>query len=294
MKLITYRSGEALRPGAIVGDDVVDIGAIAGDRYPTVKSILAAGSDAIADLSTRATSAGADAVVGKLADVSLAPPVPDTGKIICIGLNYQAHADEGGRDVPAYPSLFAKFDGALVGPVDDIVVPPIDDPQLDYEGELAVVIGKRASQVSFDDALDHVAGLSVFNDVTSRRLQFETSQWILGKAIDGFGPMGPAVVTLDEISDVQNLQLRTRVNGNEVQSANTSTMIWPVAELIRIITQTITLEPGDIIATGTPAGVGFRRTPPLLLVDGDVVEIEIDEVGLIRNTVSDKGVSHAG
>lgn len=165
-------------------------------------------------------------------------------------------------------------------------LPPIEDPQVDYEGELAVVIGQRASQVSVEQALDYVAGVSVMNDLTARRLQYETSQWMLGKAIDAFGPMGPALVTLDEIDDIQNLDLRTRVNGTEVQSANTSTMIWSVAELLAIITETIALEPGDIIAAGTPAGIGYRRTPQLLLGGGDVVEIEIDGVGLIRNVIA--------
>lgn len=290
MKLISYHTTEGLRPGALVDGRIVDIARAAQGRqlvWGSIRDILAGGRSALADLAEILSAADESAIVGTLGEVRLAAPVPDAGKIICIGLNYKAHADEGGREIPPYPSLLAKWSNSLTGPFDDVAVPPIDDPRTDYEGELAVVIGTRCSAVAASDALDYVAGVSVFNDVTSRRLQFETSQWILGKAVDQFAPMGPALVTLDEIEDIQNLNLSTRVNGTEVQSANTETMIWSVAELIHIISETITLEPGDIIATGTPAGVGFRRTPPLLLQDGDVVEIELDQVGLIRNTISD-------
>jgi len=291
MRLVTYRSPEGLRPGVLVDGNVVDIRRLLDSRdstvgYHTVRELLAAGPEALAALQARIDGGIKDAVVGPLGEVDLTAPVPDAGKIICIGLNYRAHAAESHREVPDYPTLFAKWSNSLTGPKDPIPTPPLENLQLDYEGELAVIIGKRASRVSVEDALDHVAGVSVMNDLTSRRLQYETTQWTLGKAIDSFGPMGPALVTLDEIDDIQSLQLRTWVNGQEVQSANTSTMIWTVAQLISIITETITLEPGDIIASGTPAGIGFRREPQLLLGDGDTVEVEIDQIGRIVNTVS--------
>lgn len=290
MKLVTYYDNDIRRPGVLVERSVVDIATLPGlgdapTRYRSVRSILAAGPQLMLDVAAALDAHPSAAVVGDVATIRLAPPIPDAGKIICVGLNYRAHADEGGREVPDYPSLFAKFSNSLVGPHDLVPLPHIEDPQLDYEGELAVVIGKRASVVAADEALEFVGGISVMNDLTSRRLQYETTQWMLGKAIDNFGPMGPALVTLDEIGDVQNLLLRTRVNGQQVQSANTSTMIWTVAELISIISRTITLEPGDIIATGTPAGVGNRRKPPLFLHDGDVVEVEIERVGSIKNRI---------
>lgn len=289
MKLVTYHAETGPRPGALVNDTIVDIGRLRSadtpHRFQSVRTILAGGSQTLIELQRMLAERGQDAVVGGLSEIRLAPPVPDAGKIVCVGLNYKDHVDEVKREVPPYPTLFAKFANSLVGPYDSVRLPPIEDPRVDYEGELAVVIGKPASRVSVDEALNHVAGVTVLNDVTSRRLQNETTQWLLGKAVDDFAPTGPALVTLDEITDIQNLHLRTRVNGLEVQSANTSAMIWPVAELLAIITETIALEPGDIVATGTPAGIGARRTPPLFLSDGDVVEVDIEEVGTIRNTI---------
>ena len=289
MKLVSYHSAEGLRPGALVGDDVVDISHVVGDEAQPLRSIrelLEAGPQALAAVNRALGTAGSCHIVGKAADVRLGPPIADPGKIICIGLNYRAHAAESNREVPAYPTLFAKYSNSLVGPDDCVQVPPIEDPQVDFEGELAVVIGRPASRVNVADALDHVAGVSVFNDLTARRLQYVTTQWTNGKAVDNFGPMGPALVTLDELPDVQHLQLRTRVNGREVQSATTSSMIWTVAELIALITETLTLAPGDIIATGTPEGIGARRNPPLFLADGDVVEVDIEHVGTLRNRMA--------
>jgi 2-keto-4-pentenoate hydratase/2-oxohepta-3-ene-1,7-dioic acid hydratase in catechol pathway len=288
MKLVSYHSPEGLRPGALVDDEVVDISGLAAHEAQPLRSIrelLEAGPQAFAALSQALATAGSRHVVGKAADVRLGPPIADPGKIICVGLNYRAHAAESNREVPTHPTLFAKFANSLVGYKDCVHVPPIEDPQVDFEGELAVVIGRPASRVAAADALNYVAGVSVFNDLTARRLQYVTTQWTNGKAVDDFGPMGPALVTLDELPDVQQLQLRTHVNGREVQSANTSSMIWTVAELISLITATLTLAPGDIIATGTPEGIGARRNPPLFLSDGDVVEVAIEHVGTLQNRI---------
>lgn len=288
MKLVSYYTENTLRPGVLVDDDVVDIrGLTAGTEQPyhSVKDLLSAGPDALLTVSDLVASDDGAHLAGTRSRLRLGPCVPDPGKIICIGLNYRAHAAESGRELPETPTFFAKYSNSLIGPDDDIQVPPIEDPRVDFEGELAVVIGRTASRVTEADALDFVAGVSVFNDVTSRRLQYATTQWTNGKAIDDFGPLGPAVVTLDEIADVQNLELRTRVNGTEVQEANTKSMIWTVAELVSIISATIRLEPGDIIATGTPEGIGAKRNPPMYLKDGDVVEVEIDQVGLIENRI---------
>jgi 2-keto-4-pentenoate hydratase/2-oxohepta-3-ene-1,7-dioic acid hydratase in catechol pathway len=288
MRLVTFHADGELRPGILVDDKVVDVRRLVpaeDHRFRSVRRILDGGAEALEQLATALTDPAATYDALPLDQVHLASPITDPGKIICIGLNYKAHAEEAGRDIPDYPSIFAKWANSVTGPYDAIPVPPIDNPQMDYEGELGVVIGRRASQVKADAALDYVAGLLVVNDVTARRLQYETTQWTLGKAIDKFAPMGPALVTLDEIPDVQALQVTTRVNGEVRQSANTATMMWPVARLIEILTETIELLPGDIIATGTPAGIGAKRNPPMYLGPGDVVEVEIDSLGLVRNTI---------
>jgi acylpyruvate hydrolase len=219
-----------------------------------------------------------------LASVSLGPPIPDPEKILCMGLNYRDHAEESGLPLPKVPLFFAKFRNSLIGPADEIVLPAASE-QVDYEAELAVVIGRRCRDVPTEQALDCVAGAMAFNDVSARDLQLQVSQWTVGKAIDTFAPCGPALVLLDEISDLQALGIRARVNGQMLQDANTSLMVFGVAEAIAFLTSVMTLEPGDIIATGTPAGVGMARDPQVWLHDGDVVEIEIDGIGTLRNPV---------
>jgi 2-keto-4-pentenoate hydratase/2-oxohepta-3-ene-1,7-dioic acid hydratase in catechol pathway len=217
--------------------------------------------------------------------VRLGPPVPDPQKIICLGLNYRDHAKEAGLEPPSAPMFFAKFANSLIGPTDPIV-PPITTHQVDYEAELAVVIGRRARFVNATTALDYVAGAMAFNDVSARDLQMANNLWTGGKAIDTFGPCGPALVTLDELDDIQTVPVRTRVNGETVQDGNTADMIFRVAETIAFLTQIMTLEPGDIIATGTPAGVGNSRDPKLFLHAGDIVEVEIEGIGRLSNPVA--------
>jgi 2-keto-4-pentenoate hydratase/2-oxohepta-3-ene-1,7-dioic acid hydratase in catechol pathway len=216
----------------------------------------------------------------------LGPPVPDPPKIICLGLNYRDHAEEAGLTPPLAPMFFAKWANSLVGPTEPIV-PPATTDQVDYEAELAVVIGSRGRNIDVDRALEHVAGAMAFNDVSARDLQLANQLWTGGKAIDTFGPCGPALVLRDDIGDLQALAVRTRVNGETVQDGNTASMIFPVAETIAFLSQIMTLEPGDIIATGTPAGVGNSRDPKLFLHPGDVVEVEIEGIGTLRNPVAD-------
>jgi 2-keto-4-pentenoate hydratase/2-oxohepta-3-ene-1,7-dioic acid hydratase in catechol pathway len=284
MQIVSYRSGSELRAGATDGTSLVD--ASAAGAYPTsVRAILAAGQlEAFVADATRALGAGTGTI--PLASVRLGPPVPDPDKIICLGLNYRDHAAEASMQIPQAPVLFPKYRNALVGPQDDVVVPKVAVNALDYEVELAVVIGKRACEVSVADALGYVAGYSVFDDVSARDLQMQTSQWAPGKAIDTFAPMGPGIVPASEIGDPQTLELETRVNGTVMQHDSTANMIFPVAETIAFITSFMTLEPGDIIATGTPSGVGFARKPPVRLHAGDVVECEIARIGTIRNTIT--------
>jgi acylpyruvate hydrolase len=217
-----------------------------------------------------------------LAEVRLRAVVPRPAKIICVGLNYHAHVEETKRDLPDYPVLFTKFATSLTGPTDPICCPP-ESEAIDYEGELAVVIGERARRVDPSAALDAIAGYTVANDVTMRDYQYKTHQWLQGKAWDASTPLGPALVTADEVADPGALLLRTRVNEELVQESSTERLIFDVATLVSVISEFATLEPGDVILTGTPGGVGFRRDPQLLLGDGDVVSVEIEGIGRIEN-----------
>ena len=216
--------------------------------------------------------------------LELGPPVPDPDKILCLGVNYREHAAEAQQELPAIPMFFAKFRNSLIGPSSPILLPRVST-QIDYEGELAVIIGSRCKEVSEQEALQYVAGYSIMNDVSARDIQLQTSQWTAGKALDTFGPMGPGMVLASDIPDPQTLMLTTRVNGQVVQHESTANMIFSVATSIAFLSSLMTLEPGDIIATGTPSGVGFKRTPPLFLQEGDVVEVEIERIGSIRNPV---------
>ena len=219
-----------------------------------------------------------------LEEVRLGPPIVDPQKIICLGLNYRDHALEAGMAIPDSPVVFAKYANSLVGPVDEIVLPAASS-DVDYEAELAVVIGRQARHITSAQALDHLAGAMAFNDVSARDLQMSSSQWTLGKAIDTFGPCGPALVTLDEIADLQALSVETRLNGAVVQDGTTAEMIFPVADVVALLSSVMTLVPGDIIITGTPAGVGMGRRPPVSLKAGDTVEVEVEGLGALRNPV---------
>jgi acylpyruvate hydrolase len=289
MRLVSYASGAPgeWRAGVVVGDHVVDAEragvALANGAGPldTVRRVLGLG-DRLGELASAA--AASDEAVGALSDLRLGPPVPDPDKILCIGLNYRAHADETQIDAPAVPTAFAKFRNSLVGDGAAIVIPPAAH-EVDYEGELAVVIGRRCRRVRPGEALAAVAGVMALNDVSARDLQMQTPQWTAGKAVDTFSPCGPALVLLDEVDDLQDLRLTTRVNGQVVQDARTSQMIFGVAEIIAFLSSVMTLEPGDVIATGTPDGVGYTRDPPLFLQPGDRVVVDVEGVGTLHNVV---------
>jgi 2,4-didehydro-3-deoxy-L-rhamnonate hydrolase len=216
--------------------------------------------------------------------VTVVLPIERPGKIICVGLNYRDHAEEQGVPLPEAPLLFAKWGNTLIGSGEPIVIPPIVT-KCDYEAELGVVIGARAKDVSADDALDAVAGYLCVNDVSARDLQFADGQWTRGKSPDTFCPLGPALVSRDEVPDPQNLAMRAILNGETMQDSTTANMVFGVAELIAYITRTITLEPGDLIATGTPAGVGVFRDPPVFLQPGDEITVEIEGLGTLTNPV---------
>lgn len=220
----------------------------------------------------------------RLDDAELLAPIGRPDKFICIGLNYENHAKEAGIDIPGVPTFFVKLPNAIIGPEDGIPLPKVSS-RIDWEGELAVVVGRRCKDVAEDDAMGVVAGYTVTNDVTARDYQFKTSQWNLGKTFDGFAPLGPWITTLDEIADPQDLHLTTTVNDEVVQDARTSDLIFGVPALISFFSTLMTLEPGDVIATGTPSGIGAMMKPRRWLTAGDRVSIEIEHVGQLTNTV---------
>lgn len=296
MRLVTYKADEKWRAGILLEDKVLDARAAAkaaNIEFTEVevsnRALIQLGQDKLSQLEEAARelaeSNGPAAL--RVEAVLLGPPIPDPEKIICLGLNYLSHAREAGFKAPEVPILFAKYRNALTGPTSPILLPTTSE-QVDYEAELAVVIGKRCRNIPAVQAMDYVAGYMAVNDVSARDLQFRTGQWLSGKTLDTFAPCGPALV-INEISDPQNLNISTRLNAQTLQQANTRDMIFPVAETISYISQLMTLEPGDIIATGTPEGVGFKRNPPIFLCEGDVVEVEIEGIGLLRNPVVRNG-----
>lgn len=220
-----------------------------------------------------------------LANLQLAAPVPRPGKLICIGLNYRDHAIESGMMIPERPVVFSKFPTSVIGPGHPVVLPGTSEKS-DYEAELAVVIGRVARNVSEIEALDYACGYTILNDVSERGFQFSDGQWQRGKSCDTFAPIGPFIATEDEITDPHSLAIKFRLNGEVLQASNTNQLIFTIPKIISYLSETITLEPGDVIGTGTPAGVGFARNPAVFLKAGDLMEVEIDGLGVLRNIVS--------
>jgi acylpyruvate hydrolase len=280
MRLLSYQTTAGPAAAIQVEDALVPASAVDAPAL-TVRGLLESlDSDGLRQLATRA--ADADERI-PLAGSALCAPIPDAQKIICMGLNYRDHAEETGQEIPAAPMWFAKFANSLIGSGQQIVLPAAHPEFVDYEAELALVIGRSARNVAAKDALSHLAGGMPFNDVTARDLQFQNPLWTSGKAIDTFAPCGPTLVTLDEIGDLGALELSTRINGEVLQRGTTANLIFGAAELIAWLSRTITLLPGDIIATGTPAGVGAAQGR--FLRDGDTVEVEVDGLGKLVNSV---------
>ncbi len=224
-------------------------------------------------------------VLLKTTDVRILPPVPVPPKIVCLGLNYRDHAEEARVPRPERPQLFSKPSTTIVGPEDPVVYPKIST-QVDYEVELAAIIGKRGKDIAESDAFDHIAGYTVFNDISARDIQFADKQWFRGKSFDTFAPTGPSLVLCEQVSDPHNLKMELRVNGEIRQRSTTANMIFKIPQLVAFISNVMTLQPGDIIATGTPAGVGFYAKPEKrLLKPGDLMEAEIEGIGLLRNRI---------
>lgn len=252
-----------------------------GDRLIPLHGLTELGVDTTEERLKSAKPLTAQAV--PVAEVRLCPVVPNPDKIICVGLNYRTHVDETGRDLPTYPVLFTKFASALIGANDDIIAPP-ESAAIDYEAELAVVIGRAGRRIAPERALEHVLGYTVANDISMRDYQAKTHQWLQGKTWERSTPLGPYLTTSSEV-DVSAVGIRTIKDGVKLQDANTADLIFDVPRLIATISEFTTLLPGDVILTGTPGGVGFKRQPPVLLTDGDSVTVEIDGVGSLTNTL---------
>lgn len=282
MRLVTFESesGE-LRVGVqMAGDGIIDLVASDAQIPGTMKEILRQGPralDRIAEVVDRGNFATASAH-------RLLAPVPDPGKVICIGLNYRDHAEETGAPIPTEPVVFNKFSSAICGPGDAILLPPVSD-RVDYEAELVVVIGERGKSIPREKAMDHVVGYTAGHDVSARDWQLEKGgrQWLLGKTFDTFAPIGPYLITKEEIADPHQLKVQFRLNGQTMQNGSTQAMIFGIDYLVSYLSQVMTLEPGDLIFTGTPPGVGMARNPPIYLKHGDECEVEIEKIGVLKN-----------
>jgi acylpyruvate hydrolase len=271
------RRGLAVEHGGRLNGLFVDEAGYPGD----LDILIANGADLVAIGRILAAGNSID-----LDSVHLLPPLPNPGKIVCIGLNYKAHSAEAGFKLPTYPTVFARFASSLIGNGDPIILPP-QSSQLDYEGELVAIIGRRGHNISAANALGHVAGYSIFNDATLRDLQFRTPQWTMGKNFDGTGAFGPFFVPAAVLPPgCKGLHLQTRLNRQVVQDASISDLVFDVQTLIVFLSEVFTLEAGDIIVTGTPAGVGMARDPKLWMRPGDVCEVEITDLGVLRNPVA--------
>ncbi|MBT5051346.1 MAG: fumarylacetoacetate hydrolase family protein [Rhodospirillaceae bacterium] len=289
MRFITFERDGAERLGIRDGDTVIDLSKAAADGPQDLNSLIEEGDAGLAKARTVLENAGQDSRL-PLSDITYLPPTRQAGKIICLGLNYADHAAEGGHQKPEYPSFFMRGNSTLVAH-DAPILRPVVSEQLDYEAELVAIVGKRARHVSEADALDYIWGYSVFNEASIREYQRKTAQWTIGKNFDNTGGFGPEAVTADEIPPGgKGLSIQTRLNGEIVQDANTSDMLFDVPETVRLLTECLTLEPGDILVMGTPSGVGHARTPQLWMKQGDICEVEIEKVGLLRNPIENEVV----
>jgi len=282
MRLISFvgRNGRSSYGVQLDGQRVANLGALLGHRYPDLKSLLAAGLD-----EARAVQAAAPVV--SMHEIHLLPVIPNPEKIICVGLNYETHRKETGRPVEQHPSIFTRFAASQIAAGDPIIRPHVSTA-LDYEGELAVVIGRPGRYIGKDSAMQHVAGYACYNDATLRDWQRHSHQFTPGKNFVGTGAFGPTLVTTDEIADIRAQTLTTRLNGEVMQQARIADMIFSIEEIIEYVSAFTPLEPGDVIATGTPGGVGFKRDPQVWMKPGDTVEIEITQVGVLRNPIADE------
>jgi 2-keto-4-pentenoate hydratase/2-oxohepta-3-ene-1,7-dioic acid hydratase in catechol pathway len=282
MRLATLSTPAGPRAALLHGDSYIDLHATDAAIPPSVRAILE--DDLLSRCASLATRP--NAVRHPAAGARLLAPIPDPAKVICVGLNYRDHAAEGGVPIPREPVLFSKFATAVIGPEAPIVLPSVSQ-EVDYEAELVLVVGRKGRYIPRESGRAHLAGYTVGHDVSARdwQLKKDGKQWLAGKTFDTFAPTGPVLVTTDEVPDPHTLGIRLRLNGQTMQDSNTQQMIFSAEELVAYISQVVTLQPGDLIFTGTPPGVGFARKPPVWLKPGDVVEVEIDALGTLRNPV---------
>jgi 2-keto-4-pentenoate hydratase/2-oxohepta-3-ene-1,7-dioic acid hydratase in catechol pathway len=284
MRFVTFQRHEYTEPGVLLGDE---ISSVRGAGFADVLSVIAGGATAREKVDFWMQSVPWGDIV-KTADVTLRAPVMRPPKIICVGLNYRDHAAESKMEIPAVPTIFAKFPTAVIGPGEKIVLPK-NSANPDYEGEFAFVIGRRGRRVRASAWKDYVFGYTILNDVSARDVQMATSQWMMGKTFDTFAPFGPTLVTADEIDDPHALDISTSIGGDTLQHSNTRNLIFNIPQLIEYLSSVFTLEPGDIVSTGTPAGVGFSKTPPRWLKPGDEVVVRVEGLGELRNPVVAEG-----
>jgi 2-keto-4-pentenoate hydratase/2-oxohepta-3-ene-1,7-dioic acid hydratase in catechol pathway len=276
MRLVSYRSGSGTRAGVMRDEQVFDAWSALGNRGgPGLRELIASGL--LAELE------GAE-LGSPVPEAQLGPPVPDPDKIVCIGLNYRSHAAEAGIDPPDSPTFFAKFRNALAGPGAEVPL-PASSRKVDYEAEVAFVIGRRAHEVPEESAIDHIAGYTLLNDLSARDLQFSTPQWMPGKVFDGSAPCGPALVTPDEAGPHDAIEISLQLNGETMQSASTSDLVFSIPRLVAHLSSLMTLEPGDLISTGTPAGVGSVREPRVWLKPGDELVVESPTLGRLETRI---------
>jgi 2-keto-4-pentenoate hydratase/2-oxohepta-3-ene-1,7-dioic acid hydratase in catechol pathway len=284
MRFATIETRTGSKTVVVEGQQYIDLQSANPLVPESLRQILASGPLALRAVQEACQSPAAKKYT--LEGAKFLPPLPDPPKIVCLGLNYADHAKEGGVGVPKEPVLFSKYATALIGHGQAIVLPPVSK-EVDYEAELVIIVGKPGRHLTSDQAIEYVAGYTIGHDVSARdwQLKKDGKQWMVGKTFDTFAPTGPVVVTADEVPNPNNLGIRLRLNGETMQNSNTNQMIFSVGGILAYLSQVFTLQPGDLIFTGTPAGVGFTRKPPVYLHAGDVVEVEIDELGVLRNPV---------
>jgi 2-keto-4-pentenoate hydratase/2-oxohepta-3-ene-1,7-dioic acid hydratase in catechol pathway len=282
MRLVSFDAGDGARAGVLDGERIVDAWAALGEPHRAgLRELIAAGR--VEEL--RATLGNTGTPAHPRSAVDLLAPIPDPDKIVCIGLNYGRHAAEGGMEVPESPTIFAKYRNALAAPGATVRL-PANSRKVDYEAEVAFVVGRRAKDVEETEALDYVAGYTLLNDLSARDLQFSTPQWMSGKVFDGSAPCGPALVTPEEAGPHDGIEIRLTLNGEQMQGASTAELIFSVPQLLSHLSRLMTLEPGDIVSTGTPEGVGSVRQPRVWLGDGDQVVIESPTLGRLETSLS--------
>lgn len=278
MRLVTFEFEGKSRPGLLSNEqELIDL------EYFGFQSMLQV-IESVSEGKTDLTEINPTDRKLRLSDVRLLAPIPLPRKFICVGLNYLDHAKESGAEIPKIPTIFNKFATAVIGPGENIVLPKVSNSP-DYEGEFAVIVGRGGRHVSADKWRDHVFGYTIVNDVSARDYQRATTQWLMGKTFDTFGAIGPWIITADEVSDPHSLEIKTTINGEVLQHSNTRELIFKVPDLIAFLSSVFTLQPGDIISTGTPSGVGFARNPPRWLREGDEVTISVSGIGELTNSV---------